>query len=904
MSKPELNSWQTLSPYLDQALEMDVPELTTWLASIRGQNPALARHLETLLDDYRVLQKEQFLESNRTPLLGHKTMAGQTIGTYTLTAPIGQGGMGSVWLAERSDGRFERQAAVKFLNIALVTGAAEERFKREGTILGRLVHPHIAQLIDAGVSISGQPYLVLEYVSGQQIDLYCDSRNLDVESRVRLFLDVLAAVAHAHANLIVHRDIKPSNVLVSSDGQVKLLDFGVAKLLENDGQPDAATSLTRDAGAAMTLMYAAPEQVTGEPVTTATDVYAVGVLLYLLLAGQHPSGAGPHSSADLIKRIVDTEPAPPSGAGERLPKLRRMIRGDLDTIVVKALKKNPRERYTTVTAMAEDLVRFLKHEPIAARPDTITYRAARFARRNRAAVALATLTLVASVAGVAGTVIQARSANRERIVAQRRFDDVRELSNKLFDIDVRVRRLPGASDTRQFIVDISLDYLRRLANDVHDDAGLALDVGTAYMRVGRVQGVPINTNLGQSENAEQNLRIAEGLIGSVLKAQPSNRMAFLRSAQIAHDRMVLAQYRRPDTDALPLAYESEKWLEKYLSTGPIDEAEKNQVAVVGLNVANWYFHERQLQDGLRLVRRTIDIAKATNQPGQAGSAQIVVARALRRAGDLEGALAAIREGLALFDPNAPPGSTYRLALAEEAAILGEDEAISFGRSQEAIESFNRAIAIAENLAKQDPNDAQSRFSIGDYATSLGGILRHTDPRQATARYDEALQALAAIKNNPGARRDEVRALAGSAYPLMQIGNATEARRRLDAAQSRLSEQKLYPLDQIELGSETDKMLRALADVEAGTGNIRRGTEIYQELLAKVMASNPKAETDLEDANDLSNIYRAMAQVHRRAGQTSVAAGLEARRLQLWQQWDSKLPNNSFVRRQLAAISAK
>jgi len=904
MSKPDLNSWQALSPYLDQALEMDVPERTTWLASIHGQNPALARELETLLDDYRVLQKEQFLEATRTPLLAHKTVAGQALGAYTLTAPIGQGGMGSVWLAERSDGRFERQAAVKFLNIALATGAAEERFKREGTILGRLVHPHIAQLIDAGVSVSGQPFLVLEYVSGQQIDHYCDSRNLDVESRVRLFLDVLAAVAHAHANLIVHRDIKPSNVLVSSDGQVKLLDFGVAKLLENEGQPDAASTLTRDAGAAMTLLYAAPEQVAGEAVTTATDVYAMGVLLYVLVAGQHPSGPGPHSSADLIKSIVDTEPTPPSDAGGRLPKLRHRIRGDLDTIVLKALKKNPRERYATVTAMAEDLVRFLKHEPIAARPDTFTYRAARFARRNRAAVALATLALVASVAGVAGTVIQARSANRERIVAQRRFDDVRELSNKLFDIDARVRRLPGASDTRQFIVDISLDYLRRLANDVQDDADLALDVGTAYMRVGRVQGVPINTNLGQEENAEQNLRIAEGLIGSVLKAQPSNRMAFLRSAQIAHDRMVLAEYRRPNTDALPLAYESEKWLEKYLSSGPIDEAEKNQVAVVGLNVANWYFHEDQLQDGLRLIRRTIEIAKATNQQGQAGSAQIVVARALRRAGDLEGALAAIREGISLFSPNQPPGSSYGVALAEEAEILGEDEAISIGRSQEAIAAFTRAFTIAENFAKQDPNDAQSRFSIGDNGTSLGAILRHTDPHQAITRYDEALQALAAIKNNPGARRDEVRALAGSAYPLMQIGNSAEARRRLDAAGSRLTELKLYPLDQIELGSETDILLRAQAEVEAGTGNIRRGIEIYHELLAKVTASNPNAETNLEDANDLSNIYRAMAQLHRRAGQTSLAAGLEARRLGLWTHWDGKLPNNSFVRRQLAAISTK
>jgi eukaryotic-like serine/threonine-protein kinase len=216
--------------------------------------------------------------------------------------------MGSVWLAERTDGRFERLVAVKFLNIALVGDAGEDRFKREGSILGRLAHPHIAELVDAGVVSSGPPYLVLEFVDGEHVDLYCDTHKLDVEARIRLFLDVAGAVAHAHANLIVHRDIKPSNVLVSKDGQIKLVDFGIAKLLEGEGQDGSATSLTVQGGRALTPDYAAPEQVTGDPVTTATDVYSLGVLLYVLLTGQHPAGEGPHSPADLIKAIVDTEP--------------------------------------------------------------------------------------------------------------------------------------------------------------------------------------------------------------------------------------------------------------------------------------------------------------------------------------------------------------------------------------------------------------------------------------------------------------------------------------------------------------------------------------------------------------------------------------------------------------------
>jgi tetratricopeptide (TPR) repeat protein len=621
----------------------------------------------------------------------------------------------------------------------------------------------------------------------------------------------------------------------------------------------------------------------------------------------------------LIKSIVDADSPRPSEVIERMPadsakgsavrrgttpeKLRRLLRGDLDTIVAKALKKNPRERYASVTAMSEDLGRYIKHEPIAARPDTITYRAAKFARRNRTAVALATLAFVASVAGLVGTMMQARTANRERIVAQRRFNDVRQLSNKLFDIDARVRRLPGSADTRQFIVDTSLDYLRRLAEDVHDDPDLALELGTAYMRVGRVQGVPININLGQAENAEQNLRIAERLIASVLEAQPANRMAFLRAAQVSHDRMVLAEYRRPDTEALPLAYESEKWLEKYLSTGTVDEVEKNQVVVVGINVANWYIRKERTDVGLRLIRRTIEIAKATNQPDQAGAAQNVVAGALRRVGDLEEALAAIREGLALRDPNAPPGSSYTVTLAALAAILGEDDAVSLGRSQEAVEYFERALTINANFVKQDPSDAQSRFRVADFGTKLAGILRHSDPRRAIAVYSEALRALAEIKNNPRARRNEVTALAGSTYPLMEIGSTAEARKRLDAAFSGLSELKLYPAEQVELGSEADKTVRALAEFEAGTGDVRRGIEIYEELLAKIMASNPKPESNLEDANDLSNIYRALARLYRRMGRPARASGVESRRLELWQHWNRKLPNNAFVRRQIVAIPA-
>ena len=428
MSSFASETWRALSPYLDRALEIAPEDRAAWLESIREQNPSLATELQSLLKEHHALDDAGFLQTAPgTPPAG-SLLVGQTVGAYTLESLLGRGGMGTVWLAQRSDGRFTGRAAVKFLNVAFVGGAVEERFKREGSVLARLAHPNIAHLIDAGVTANGQPYLILEYVEGKHIDLYCTERALPIDARLRLFLDVLSAVAHAHANLIVHRDLKPSNVLVTSDGQVKLLDFGIAKMLEDD----ASASLTREGERALTLAYASPEQVTGGPISTATDVYALGVLLYQLLAGKHPSESALKSPADLIKAIVDTQPLRPSDALAATPKLSRVLRGDLDTIVAKALKKNPAERYSSVTALSDDLRRYLAHQPISARPDTLAYRTRKFVRRNYLAICLAALALIAIAAGVIGTAIQARAARIERDFALRqlsRAEAINDLDN-------------------------------------------------------------------------------------------------------------------------------------------------------------------------------------------------------------------------------------------------------------------------------------------------------------------------------------------------------------------------------------------------------------------------------------------------------------------------------------------
>jgi serine/threonine-protein kinase len=499
------DEWLAISPYLDQALAMSEDERTAWLRSLGEQNPTLFAQLTDLLEEHQVLSEEGFLEKGGFGLPGSAGLAGQRLGPYTLISQIGQGGMGSVWLAERNDGRFERRVAVKFIHIALMGKGGEGRFKREGNILGRLSHPHIAELIDAGVSAAGQPYLVLEYIEGDSIDCYCDRQNLDVEARIRLFLEVLGAVAHAHANLIVHRDLKPSNVLVSKDGQAKLLDFGIAKLLEGEAEDGMATLLTVEGGRAMTPEYAAPEQVTGGPVTTATDVYALGVLLYVLLTGQHPAGTGRRSPADLVKAIVDTEPTRPSDivttardTGEEITtnaarrtttpeKLGRLLRGDLDTILAKALKKVPGERYASVTALADDLQRYLRHEPITARPDTLTYRAGKFVRRNRIAVALASLAFLAAITGVTGTLVQARRARAQRDLAIRERDRgsrVTQFMIRMFKVSDPGEARGNSVTAREILDKAAAEVDTELAKDPETQAQMMDVMGDVYFSLG------------------------------------------------------------------------------------------------------------------------------------------------------------------------------------------------------------------------------------------------------------------------------------------------------------------------------------------------------------------------------------------------------------------------------------
>ncbi|HET6578284.1 MAG TPA: protein kinase [Gemmatimonadales bacterium] len=397
--------WQTLNPLLDRALDLPAESRQQWLAELSSSSPELAAELASLLSLEAAAASSGFLSGAVGVGPVDVSLAGLELGAYRLERSLGQGGMGSVWLASRADGRFEGRAAVKILNLAVTTGAGRERFRREGSVLARLAHPGIARLLDAGVGPLGQPYLVLEYVDGVPIDAFARDCRLSIPERLRLVLQVLDAVAHAHANLVVHRDLKPSNILVTSGGAVKLLDFGIAKLLDQEAEGEHA-ALTLEGGRALTPQYAAPEQVRGEPPTTATDVYAVGVLLYLLLSGRHPTAEGCRTPAETIRAVLEVEPA-------------SLGLGDLGTVVAKALRKDRAERYQTAAALADDLERHLRQEPVSARPHSVGYRLGKFARRNRGALA-AGLLVTAGLLGATGfSLRQMREAGLQRDAAVR-----------------------------------------------------------------------------------------------------------------------------------------------------------------------------------------------------------------------------------------------------------------------------------------------------------------------------------------------------------------------------------------------------------------------------------------------------------------------------------------------------
>ena len=804
-------------------------------------------------------------------------------GPYRLIRLLGSGGMGSVYLGERADGEIQQQVAIKLLRAGEDRPSWNDRFLKERQLLAYLNHPAVARLLDAGHTQDGQPYLVMEYVDGTPIDSYAVGKTL--REQLNLFLRVCEGVTHAHRHLIIHRDLKPSNILVDPSGQPKLLDFGIAKLIDQTADP------TQTVERLLTPAYASPEQLRGAVQSTATDIYSLGAVLYKLLTGRSPHESDTGTSRAIEIVTGNREIAAPTRINPDLP-------ADLDYVVRKALRREPEERYASADALAEDIRAFLNLRPVAARSGDAWYRARKFVRRRSLPVAAVGLTVVGLSLGLL-------AANHERAAAQRRFQEVRQLAAKLIDLDSDIRDLPGATNARKRIVSTSLVYLAALGPEAGGDKDLALEIGDAYLQLARIQGVPIHSNLGQFDAAKDSLRKADGFVNSVLAADPGNRKALLASAEIAHDRMSIASSERNVPDALAQARETEARLQRLSAYHDLRPEEIAPMARIYSNLAIVYGNGHRFDDSIRAARHGIEISRdvpaaRTYLALSLGS----LASGLRWTGDLDGALAAIRQSRRILETTSNRGVAYRLNLFErlfrEGRILDERSDVNMDRPAEAAIVLQKALDLVEDMAQKDPHDSASRHRISGAAAVLGDILCQTDPAKALALYDHALLRVREIENNRDAQRDEIDLLTSSSYALRRLHRENEAAQRIDRAFEVLREMKEYPADRIVPIDSAHSVVRALADHYAETGNLAKAAASYREMLDKQMASNPDPEHDLRNATYISNDEVQFVGVLRRLGQTQEANDLESQRQALWRLWDRKLPNNAFVRRQLAA----
>jgi eukaryotic-like serine/threonine-protein kinase len=712
--------WARVRELFDAVLELPSARRAAFLADRSDGDPALRAEVESLLaalersaDHFETPAAATYLEAEDEAFPGDGTL-----GRYRLVRKIGQGGMGAVYEAERADDEFRIRVAVKLIKRGMDTELVVRRFRQERQILAGLEHPNIARLLDGGVSESGQPYFVMEHVEGAAITAFCREHVLSLRERLELFLSVCEAVGYAHRNLVVHRDLKPSNILVTADGTPKLLDFGVAKLLRSDDE--AGNTLTRAGQHAFTPEYASPEQLAGDPITTASDVYSLGVILYELLTGQRPDhGVGRAPDSGAFRRRGDTAPTRPSvvlsakSSEERgyaaAAGLRRKLRGELDAIVMKALSPEPERRYLTVAALIDDLERFLDGRPVQARGDGVAYRARKFAGRHRVTVAAAALVLLSLIVGGVATVSQARRAEAARVLAEQRFQDLRGLTNAfVFEIHDAIETLPGSTAARALLINRSLEYLDRLALEADDDVVLQYELGSAYLRLGRIQGDPNHANLGDLAAAVPSFRRAATLLGAVVDRDPAD-LGARRALALTHEKLG----------------DSEAW--------------SGDVAAGLVNLHTALEHRRAIAD---------------TDPGDLGS-RLEFAIALIKVGDLSGHsafpnLAETATALARYDEafgvlaSLEPSDRENAAVRRYLAMLHERRGRmlhDLQRFDEALPDLAQSAAIRVALAGELPHDADVQRDAGIAHERLCSVELERGDASAALRYCEAAVAV-------------------------------------------------------------------------------------------------------------------------------------------------------------------
>ena len=800
--------WRTVSPLLDQALDLDAGGRARLLDALRAQSPDLAATLEDLLAGHERVA-DDFLDSRVDGSEVPFAVTGQTVGAYTLERLLGVGGMGAVWLGRRSDGRFEGQVAVKLLNLALLDPVGQERFRREGSVLARLSHSHIARLLDAGVTSSGLPYLVLEYIDGRPITAFADERRLAVVERIRLALDVLRAVAHAHANLVVHRDLKPSNILVTGDGIPKLLDFGIAKLLSHE-TGDQRNTLTRD-GRVLTPDFAAPEQVRGHPIVLATDVYSIGVLLYLLLTGRQPYELADRTPVEIERIVCESTPARPSATfdggmasvddrvaraharGTTPARLRRRLRGDLDTIVMKALRKEPERRYPTIAALHDDLDRFLNGLPVLARPDSVVYRARKFASRHRAALGIAATLLIL----VAGGVVRERTLRSEAEAEARKTKAVEEYLVDVFDVadPLAPPGQRGDDVTARALLDrgaVRVDSALATQPDVQ--AELRSVLGRVYV------------NLGLFDTAEPLLRAAL----RQERALHGSRHAGVAAAMDRLGDLLLRRSRYAEAE--PLLREALAQRRALLGGVHADTAQSID------HLATLFQERAEYESAEPLFREAVEVRRAIHGPNHEEVATSLNNLALLlylKARDVR-AEPLYREALAINVRRLGEAHPLTAQTAQNLAMILEES----GRLDEAEALYRRALAAKrKTLGNAHPSVT---INLNNFANFLAVERGRLDEAEALAR--EALSLDRQMFSEPHAYVAE--GLRRVGYILRLKGDFGGAERSL--TQSLDMNRALFGTDHVRIASN----LNQIALTWQARGDLPRAIALFRESLAQ------------------------------------------------------------------------
>ncbi|HKV42052.1 MAG TPA: protein kinase [Blastocatellia bacterium] len=774
------SEWEHVKQLFQSALDLPPDERAVFLDEACAGKVDLRREVESLIGAYQ--KADGFIDNpavdealKLVQEIDRGLPAGHRIGPYRVINEIGEGGMGVVYLAARADDQYQKQVAIKLVRHDSGNTFIINRFLAERQILANLDHANIARLLEGGTTETGLPYLVMEHIEGLPIDQYSDHHKLSTVERLELFRTVCTAVQYAHGSLVIHRDIKPSNILVTPDGTPKLLDFGIAKILSAEGAPHGGGE-TATAVRLMTPEYASPEQVRGQAITTATDIYSLGVLLYKLLTGHHPYRFKTPLPQEIERVICEEQPERPSAAVSRAEeisapsgaisrvtpetvsadrgtppdKLGRLLNGDLDNIVLMAIRKEPERRYSSVEQFSEDIRRYLDGLPVLAHKDTFRYRASKFVNRHRIGVAAAVVIGVTLVGGIVSTTWQARLARIQRTRAEQRFNDVRRLASSLFEIDDSMQNLAGSTPTRQLLVTRALEYLDSLTSQSGGDTALERELATAYEKVGDIQGNPYTPNIGDVDGALVSYRKALAIRSSL--KDPTVQADLQRELGVSYRSLGDALGQKGDIAGSVENYKKSLAIfEQLRTTHPKDLRVSKELATAyqtlgdGLSKAGDQDGEMESYHKGLAVNKEMAAADPANRELRRGLAIALLKLSDEYFSNKSEAVDSLRESASILENLSVTDQTNARARRELAFCLNRlGELLSWGEEYApALENYRKALVIREALAAEDPRNTQVQMDLAGLRINISELLAYSG--QGHAAVESGLAGVAGIK---------------------------------------------------------------------------------------------------------------------------------------------------------------